>query len=142
MGLNTFTAILPLPPDDVSPNRASHQHWSHRHRATRAYRDQCWASFHARRPVGWKPCAVSIEVDYYACRKSKGYKPRDIQNALSALKAAIDGMIDAKIAPSDSRANVQWGGIRLHGTERELKRAPEHHHVTLEGCVVLTISAL
>lgn len=142
MSGESFIARLSLPPDALSPNRVSSQHWRYRQKATKAYRKACWAAIRAARPAYWTAKAVSVAMDYYCCRESRGYKPRDAQNALSAIKAAVDGMVDAGVVPSDAKKFVEWWGLRLHSTRHDLKMALSAHEVTLDGCVVLTITAL
>lgn len=120
---------------------ASHRHWRYRHRATSEYRMIAKGCFNRDKPRGWIAKAVVIEMDYYCCRESDGYRPRDTQNALAATKAAIDGMVDAGVVANDSAKFVSWGGIRLHSTARLLDQAPAHHAVG-DGCVVLTVRAV
>jgi hypothetical protein len=36
-----------------------------------------------------------------------------VQNAIAALKPAIDGMVDAGVIPDDSARWLEWGGFKL-----------------------------
>ncbi len=62
-----------------------------------------------------------------ACRKNKVvmkkkdaiYRPDDEQNATYALKAAIDGLVDAKLLRGDTRHDVKWGDFVKLATEKE-----------------------
>lgn len=113
-----FTAELPLPPDELSPNKRSH--WAAKARATKAYREACAWAFKAAMPKSWQPCAVVIDVEYRAHRACGGYHPRDLQNAVAALKAGVDGAIDAAVIPSDGRRWLAWGMFDLIATKRDL----------------------
>ena len=64
-------------------------------------------------PRAWKPVPVRIEVRYHCPQGGIGYHPRDIQNAIAALKPAIDGMVDAGVIPDDSKNWLTWGPLTL-----------------------------
>lgn len=83
-------------------------------RATRKYRQLCaWLAQQAR-PLGWSPRRLEIHVEYRCSRGAAGYAPRDVQNAIAALKAAIDGALkDAGIVPDDSARWLAWGRTSL-----------------------------
>jgi crossover junction endodeoxyribonuclease RusA len=107
----TFTVILTLPPSACSQN--SRCHWSERARATSAYRKEAWAMFLQAKPRDWTRRPVKLQVHMRYGRGSRGYKPQDVQNAIGALKAAIDGMVDAGIVPDDSAQWVSWGEVSI-----------------------------
>lgn len=109
--MNEFALELPLPPKILSPNVKTH--WAKKSRATRDHRYDCAILAKTMKPRGWQACAVSLEVEYRCARGALGYIARDVQNAMSALKAAIDGLIDAGIAPNDSKKWLQWDGFTL-----------------------------
>lgn len=143
MSAAAFLCRLPLPPEALSPNRASHAHWRYRHKATAEYRMIAKGCFNRDKPPGWHAEAVVIELDYYCCRESQGYRPRDVSNALSSVKAAIDGMVDAGVVANDSAKYVQWAGIRLHSTSEALDIAPVAHKMHIgDGAVLLTVRAV
>lgn len=107
----SFSVDLPLPPKLLSPNVRAH--WAKKHRATRDHRYDCAMLARSTKPKGWEACAVSLEVEYRCARDALGYVARDVQNAMAALKAAIDGLIDAGIAPNDSKKWLQWDRFNL-----------------------------
>lgn len=82
-------------------------------RATKKYRHDCGYRLLAAKPRGWARCAVVIDVEYRCSRDANGYAPRDVQNAIAALKAGIDGMADAGIIPGDSKKFLSWGRFDL-----------------------------
>ena len=106
-----FALDLPLPPKLLSPNVRAH--WGAKHRATRDHRYDCAMLARAGKPRGWEPCAVSLEVEYRCSAKAAGYIARDVQNATAALKAMVDGLVDAGIAPNDSKKWLQWDRFNL-----------------------------
>lgn len=111
--MTTLVVVLPLPPKALSPNMASSRHWRHRHKATAEYRLLSKYAFQRARPLGWNEKRVRIDMDYRHSSKSHGYRPRDAQNAIASVKAAIDGFVDAGMTPSDSLNHVSWGSLDL-----------------------------
>jgi crossover junction endodeoxyribonuclease RusA len=121
--LAEFTAELPLPPNELSPNVKVH--WAVKAKATKAYREACAWAFKVACPKTWIPMAVVIDVSYRAFRGCGGYHAFDVQNAMASMKASLDGAIDAGVVPSDGRRWVAWGSMDLTTTKRELRgRAP------------------
>ena len=108
----SFTVTIPLPPAAVSPN--ARLHWGDRARAVKAARREAWYWFRRFLPADWIRVPVRIEVEYHCPKAAKGYRPRDIQNAIAALKPAIDGMVDAGVIPDDSRNWLTWGEVKLN----------------------------
>jgi hypothetical protein len=115
-----FTVRLELPPAALGSN-GSHGYWATKARAVKKYREACAWTFLQQRPAfwPWPHAPVTIEVEYRHNRKSRGYKPRDTANAMSAIKALVDGMVDADIVPDDSARWLSWGGFRLFTTADE-----------------------
>ena len=109
--MSEFVATLPLPPVGVSPN--ARLHWAAKHRAVRAARKCGWYWFRRFLPAGWEPKPVRLDVAYHCPVGSNGYRPRDIQNAIAALKPMIDGMVDAGVVPDDSDQWVRWGEVKI-----------------------------
>jgi len=110
-----MTVELPLPPKILSPNITG-AHWAVKKRAIREYRTSCGDLFlSAKLQAGWLIAngGVELEVEYRCPMKSAGYVARDTQNAIAAMKPAIDGMVDAQIVPNDSARYVAWGQFRL-----------------------------
>ena len=102
---------LPLPPKQLSPNATCH--WAAKARATRLYRQACWAAFQQAKPKGWTQVPIEIDVSYRCSAKAIGYAPKDIGNAISSLKAAVDAMQDAGVIPNDSKKWLAWGQVSL-----------------------------
>jgi predicted metal-dependent phosphoesterase TrpH len=138
--MTSFICRLPLPPSDLSPNRASHAHWRLRHGATDEYRMIARSCFKRDKPAGWAASHVELEMHYYCTKASRGYRPKDVQNALAAIKAAVDGMVDAGVVANDSKKFVSWGRLRLLTTAKEVAAAPPEFRVDHEGIVVLRVT--
>lgn len=109
--MSEFTLHLPLPPKELSPNVRAH--WTVKARATKAHRVASWACAKQQMPKAWKACAVELDMEYRCSRDAEGYVAADIANALSSTKAAIDGLVDAGIAPNDSKKWLTWGRVSL-----------------------------
>lgn len=107
----TFTVTLPLPPRTVSPNVRSH--WGAKSRAVKAARKAGWYWFRRFVPRDWTQKPVRLDIVYHCPVGSDGYRPRDVQNAIGALKPMIDGMVDAGIVPDDSDKWVTWGEFTI-----------------------------
>jgi Holliday junction resolvase RusA-like endonuclease len=151
--MKDFTIELPLPPKGVSPNRAGHEHYSKRSKATQEYRKAAWALMREALPKDWKPVPVRIShawymgqsaaetklrASYLACGgkkrlSSEFYRPRDKQNAIAALKAVVDGFVDAKLVPDDSAQWVDWGPCTFYSK-------PDQHGG--RSCVVVTVEVV
>lgn len=149
----SFKFSLPLPPAGCSSNKESGRHWVERHRARKDYRSAGFAFCYQAIRIAFNP---TMRVDMvlngdakqkHFCRKVKissewflgrnlpndgRYRPRDVGNAISALKAAVDGFVDAKLVPDDSSRHVDWGTCVLHSAKESGKRAE----------VVITIEVL
>lgn len=106
-----LTVELPLPARELSPN--AHIHWREKHRATVAARKSSWYWFQRSLPKAWRHAPVLLDVIYRYATLQSGYRPRDVQNAIAALKPAIDGMVDAGVVPDDSWEWVQWGRVQI-----------------------------
>lgn len=106
------TFRVPLPLRELSSN-GSHGHWTKTSRARKQYRAEVEAE---ARKVGLAPAdrvRVSLVFGIMGGRDAKRYQPRDVANALSAFKAGIDGLIDAGMAPDDSREHLELGRISI-----------------------------
>ena len=111
-----LVCTLPLPPVELSPNRASHQHFMLRSRATKNSRFEAFVEFSkARMVTQWTgDKRVEVDIEYRCHSKARGYKPKDVVNALSALKAYLDGMVDAKVVKNDSAVWLKLGSVALY----------------------------
>lgn len=110
-GVSQFIVSLPCPERALSPN--AHIHWRDKAAATKVARKQAWYWFLRHKPRKWKVGPIVLEIEYRFGASMKDYKPRDVQNAIAALKPAIDGMVDAGVVPDDSYKWVSWGKVRL-----------------------------
>lgn len=114
-----FEVCVPLPPQALSPN--TYRHWATVSRAKRYYRDTC--KLIARAEIvkrGWNaPYQVTARVNVrfgMADRRllPKGsYIPRDIANGIAAIKAAIDGIVDAGLLEDDSKEYLLIGEVSI-----------------------------
>ena len=131
----SLTIELPLPPRALSSN-GSHGHWSGHARAEAAYRDECrlWAMAQIS-PVRRSEPPERAYVAYEVCTKhgraaapltwqqgrrtvsSPRYQPRDQSNALAALKAAQDALVDSGAIKDDSQKHMILAGITISGLE-------------------------
>jgi len=39
----------------------------------------------------------------------RGYRPKDVQNAIGAVKSIVDGCVDAGVIVDDKAENLSWG---------------------------------
>jgi hypothetical protein len=122
----TFTVTLPLPPLGASPN--SRLHYYAKARAVKAARKVAWYWFKRAKPSDWNPVPLILSVVYHCPQCTVGYKPRDVQNAIAALKPAVDGMVDAGLIPDDSRKWLSWGEVTL---SRRANGQPPGVHMTI-----------
>jgi hypothetical protein len=56
---------------------------------------------------------VSWVVGCTAISNKPFYSPRDVQNAIIALKPCIDGLIDAGVIQDDSYQFLEWGSTEI-----------------------------
>lgn len=112
-----FRVELPLPPKILSPNVRAH--WAVKSSATKRERAAAAWVFKFRKPKGWTPVPIEIDVEYRCPKDAGGYIAQDEQNAKAALKATIDGMVDAGIIPTDSHKWLSWGAFSLVTTKRD-----------------------
>lgn len=111
MNAGSFTVTIPIPPVGVSPN--ARLHWAAKARVVKSARREAWYWFQRMLPADWIRMPIAIEVNYHCPKSCAGYKPRDVQNAIAALKPTIDGMVDAGVIPDDSAAWLEWGRLTL-----------------------------
>ena len=111
----TKTAImavvtLPWPHKDLSPNARAH--WARKSRAARAARNDAKIACLAAgiRGLGWNAARVSLTFHAPDARH------RDLDNQLSALKSALDGVADATgIDDSLWSLSIERGEVRKGG---------------------------
>jgi len=119
-GPHSLTLDLPLPPKACSPNFKGH--WGEKGRATKQYREAARLICYASKPKGWNAERVRIHAEFFLSRHdTRGYHPLDKQNAIASIKAAIDGLVDAKLIPNDSNHKIVWEDPILHRSQKEHK---------------------
>lgn len=90
----TVTIYLPLPPAALKPN--ARVHWRTKAKATKAYRETArWAAL-VPHPSAWKSAEIQAHFRFKQDRR------RDRDNLLASLKAAFDGLVDARLLADDS----------------------------------------
>lgn len=72
---------------------------------------------------------ASIELHWLKRKQDGLYRPEDPTNAVYALKAFFDGLIDAGLIVDDGYKHMELGYARVCP-----KRAPEGVYVTVEEC--------
>ncbi len=109
----------PLPSPDCAHN--SRAHYMAKARAVATLRDQTgWAARSMAQSVSWRGTKpVEIDIVYACFRGCLGYQPRDVMNAMDAIKAGIDGLVDAGVMPDDTRRFLRIGSIDLKTTMAE-----------------------
>lgn len=125
----SYTFEFGLPPIECSPNWRGH--WAKKARAVKGYRTLCaWEAVnHGYGALMFESAVVSVE--YRAHRGAPGYHALDVQNAMAAMKAGIDALVDARILVNDSGKRVQWDEFRLMTTKREIARKGNGYGVTV-----------
>jgi Holliday junction resolvase RusA-like endonuclease len=79
--------------------------------------------------------AVRLTIKAHFCRKgtktqteewikATGYRPRDLDNLVAAMKPAIDGLVDAGLVQDDDKTRVRYGDHDITWVE-----AYEHERV-------------
>lgn len=120
-----YSFTIPLPPRALSQN--AHYHWRQRHKAANGteratgYRDVVKLLAKNAKPSDWYPRRIRVSTDWYMGPSADPdiYRPRDEPNAIGALKAAYDGIVDAGWIPDDTRKWLKVGDVELKGTQKE-----------------------
>ena len=130
--MRTVTTEIPLPPRHCKPNQ--YCHWRTRGRAAAQYRQE---AFYCARQGHHAPfCGpVRLSVTFYMApmRGDGRYRPRDCGNGISALKAAVDGIVDSGLIADDNHKRLTWGEVRF------LCKKSEHRG---RACVLLTFEEI
>lgn len=112
--MRTYTVVLPLPPNGLV-NAKGAWSWQRRRKVVAEARMTAYVSAlvatMSQRPKLEK-ARVSMSFDVTK-NKEKGYRPRDVQNAISACKAYIDGCRDAGLIVDDSAEHLSWGDSKI-----------------------------
>lgn len=107
-------------PAGASPNDSSR--WP-RARARKELRELAFYTVH-QQAHGKRFGRVRISVRLHVCRNTRlwgrapGYRPRDEDNALAALKGFFDGIVQAGLVPDDDAQHVTQGGVTFFAVAR------------------------
>ena len=91
-----MTFLIPLPPRDLSPN--ARVHWTTKARGVRAYKTDCRCLVRKAICEGLYPttrplfASAVVTLTIIKKRVTGCYLPRDGDNAIASIKAAIDSM--------------------------------------------------
>lgn len=66
---------------------------------------------------------IAFYCDQAKARIQKGYCPRDDGNAVQAVKAYVDGCVDAGIVADDSAKNLKLKGVEIYPSSESGGRA-------------------
>ncbi len=110
---------IPLPPKDLGGN--SRVHFGARAKATLEYKQDVAPAIRSARPAVPLRTPVVIKYEYFTHQlRARGkripdgrYRPRDYDNAIRAMKAFQDALVDHGVIPGDSRKFVRLGGIDI-----------------------------
>lgn len=113
MPIDSLTITLPLP--DPTLNGHAKGHWRAKRGPTRLAKEAAQlaaiAALGGRQSPNWPRAVLSIAV-YYADNAR-----RDVLNTVNALKAAIDGIVDAGILADD-----RWQVMRIGAIDADIDR--------------------
>lgn len=140
---------IPLPPHGCSPNSAGHENFQLTGIANAWMRDRAKTIAAVNKPKGWTHQKIRISSVWYmgptpeeiaikaadAANGGKGkgrvkgvarswavkYRPIDSSNAGSAMKPAIDGLVDAGLVPKDNHRWVAVAPPILYRQKKEHK---------------------
>lgn len=78
-------------------------------------RVQAWASCkEAKIPKGHEHVTISaVWVLGKSANGKGGYRPRDVPNAIGAMKGTIDGIVDAGVIPDDDAKHLSIGSVTI-----------------------------
>lgn len=119
-----YEVEIPLPPRSCSSNRRGY--WGGHVSARAQYRGDCATIFrHSfKEPFVGR---ITVHAGFYLGKiplerqgvRADIYRPKDVDNAVAALKSVFDAMVDACIVPDDNADHVVLGGVRLYRTAAE-----------------------
>lgn len=114
--MRTFTVVLPLPPRALNPHAKGH--WAPKAKATQAARTTGMvAAMVATKSTKPKLEKAIVTMVYDTTPRIRGvddgYRPRDVQNALAAVKAYVDGCKDAGLIVDDNSGVLAWDRIEI-----------------------------
>lgn len=118
-----ITVTVPLPPQGCAQN--CHKHWRAKAKDVKLAREEAFNAameqLVAHGPIT-KP--VLIHHTWYMARdeneKPKRYRPLDEGNAIGALKATVDGIVEAGLlSKGDAHTWVKWGNGLLYRAAKD-----------------------
>lgn len=112
-----------LPPGLPLLNANGRMHWRIRHERTKAIRTAAWAA--ARQANVPRLERAQVICEY----RPPDRRRRDVHNLFGSAKAAVDGLVDARVLPDDSDEHLVGPDMRIGG-------------VTPKGQLVLHITEL
>jgi hypothetical protein len=112
-------------PWTVNGERRGSTHWSTTREQTRIWRHAFWA-LGLREGIRF-PGPVTLEV-----RVVMRHPLADTGACIGAVKAAVDGLVDARVLTGDTGNVVR--SILLHAPQRATKTEPEYLSLTITSC--------
>lgn len=125
--LATLTITAPLPPKELSPNRARGQHWGTKSRCAGDYRRTIAMlamseriQWERRRLNQWVPAELARISLEFGIRNpvirgfDVAYRPKDTDNAIASFKAGQDGLRDAGVIFDDDYLHLERGTVRIN----------------------------
>lgn len=88
-------------------NANDRHHWGHRHRVTGYIRAAAWAATCAAKVPALARARIVCELRFPDRRR------RDPANWTPSAKAAVDGLVDARVLPDDSATYLDGPDMRL-----------------------------
>ena len=113
----TLSVVLPLPSRALNPHAKGH--WRPKHKATAEARQiaklLCQSAMQESGITGFSSATYSITFyqDRVRAKIQKGYCPQDDGNAVQAVKAYVDGCVDAGLITDDKSKVLKLGGVRI-----------------------------
>lgn len=129
-----YSVFVPtLPETALSPN--ARVHWRLKAKAVDMLRTYVsvyvLTDLRQKRWPGLPFAKVRIAIEYRVCRKRLGddgfYRPADPDNALAALKPAIDGLVDASVIAGDRAENVSYESPQIVEVETRAEEGIAFH---------------
>lgn len=108
----TVTLEMPLPPRYCRPNTRSH--WRYVRAAVEQHKSE---AFYITKQARSEPLRVPVVIGMtFYCGGKRGdgrYRPMDVGNAISSVKALVDGIVAAGLLPDDNHKVLRWGRVDI-----------------------------
>lgn len=91
---------------DIPPGPNDRMHYHARATSARVWRQLAWSLALAH---GVGPCQ-QVHISAVVHRQTTGRADED--NDRARLKPLVDGLVDARVVPDDTRVHVTWGAVR------------------------------